>query len=75
MQIILIILLILAMLATVFALVRGLISYANPSPEDLEGDGINRSGERQNRMMRMRILFQGIAVIIAVLVMLLASGR
>jgi ABC-type Fe3+ transport system permease subunit len=75
MQTILAVLLILAMIATVVALVRGIIQFLKTSQEDLTGDGPNRSGERQNRMMRARIFFQATAILIVILIMLLAGSR
>ncbi len=75
MQTILAILLILAMGATLFALVRGVIAFVRTSQQDLTGDGPNLSGERQNRAMRMRIFYQAIAVIIVVLILLSAGGQ
>lgn len=75
MQTILAILLILAMLATVVALVRGVIQFLKTSREDLEGTGPNLSGERQNRMMRMRIAFQALAVVLVILLLMLSGTR
>lgn len=75
MHTILVILLILAMIATVVALVRGIVQFLRTSHEDLEGGGPNLSGERQNRMMRARILFQAAAIIIVILLLLLGGSR
>ena len=72
---ILVILLILAMIATVVALVRGIVQFLRTSNEDLAGGGPNLSGERQNRMMRARILFQAAAIIIVILLLLLGGSR
>lgn len=74
MRTILAVLLILAMLATVVALVRGIIQFLRTSHEDLTGDGPNLSGERQNRMMRARIFFQAIAILIVILILMLAGS-
>ncbi|MGE0773453.1 MAG: twin transmembrane helix small protein [Sphingomonadaceae bacterium] len=75
MQTILAILLILAMAATLFALVKGIVQFLRTSHEDLTGDGPNMSGRKQNQAMRMRIFFQGIAVLIVVLILLLAGSE
>ena len=73
MQTFLIILLALAAIGAVVALIRGIVIFLRTSSADLKGgpDGLNMSGVRQNKMMRMRILFQALAVIFAVLLLLL----
>lgn len=75
MQTFLAVLLIAAMIATVVALVRGIIQFLKTSREDMEGTGPNLSGERQNRMMRMRIAFQALAVLLVVALLLLSGPR
>ena len=64
MNIILIIALIAAMGATAYVLVRGVMAMAS---------GKDMSGEQQQLYMRKRVLYQGIAIMIAV-VILLAAG-
>lgn len=75
MNTILVIALILAMAATVFALVRGIIAFLQTTKEELNlPEGVVRpSSLKQNKMMFNRILFQAIAVII-VAILLLAKG-
>jgi hypothetical protein len=63
-----------AMIATVVALVRGIIAFLKTTEADLKGDGINQSGLKQNRMMRMRIVFQAIAVILIILLLMMSRG-
>jgi hypothetical protein len=75
MQTLLAILLILAMLATVFALVKGVVQFLKTSTEDLQGNGPNRSGLKQNQAMRMRIFFQAVAILIVILLLMLAGTR
>ena len=75
MQTFLAILLILAMLATAFALVRGIIAFLRTSHEDIAAGGLNQSGIKQNKAMRMRILFQAIAILIVILLLMLAQSR
>ena len=65
MNTILIILLILAMGATAYVLVRGVIAMAS---------GKDISGERQQDYMRKRVLFQAIAIIIVVLILIVAGA-
>ena len=65
MQTLLVILLVVAAGATLFVLVKGVIGMAQQ--KDL-------SGERSQDLMRKRVLFQAVAILIAVLLLLLASG-
>ena len=64
MNALLIIALIVAMGATAYVLVRGVMAMAS---------GKDVSGERQQMYMRKRVLYQGIAIMIVV-VILLAAG-
>lgn len=64
MQIILIILLVAAALATLFVLIRGVVGLAN-----------NQTPERSQELMRKRILYQAIAILIAVLLLLTFGSR
>lgn len=74
MQTFLIILLILAMIAAVVSLVRGVIAFLQTSTAQLKSDGEGKEMMlKQNRMMLNRVIFQGVAVVI--LVLLLAAGR
>ena len=68
MNTVLLILLLAAMAATAYVLVRGVIAMAS---------GKDISGERQQNYMRKRVLFQAIAIIIVILILLMAgaSGR
>ena len=61
----LVILLVIAMAATVYVLVRGVIAMAN---------GKDVTGEVQQNYMQKRVLFQGIAIVIVILILVLASG-
>ena len=63
-----------AMIATVVALVRGIIAFLKTTEADLKGGGINQSGLKQNRMMRMRIIFQALAVILIILLLIMGRG-
>jgi hypothetical protein len=59
------ILLIIAMAAVAYVLVRGVIAMAQ---------GKDVTGEVQQGYMQKRVLYQGIAIVIVVLILLLASG-
>ena len=64
MQPLLIGLLVLAALATLFVLARGVIGMVHGSA----------TPERSQELMRKRVLFQGIAVMLAVILLLIASN-
>ena len=66
------ILILAAMIATVVALVRGIIAFLRTTEADLKGGGVSQSGLRQNRMMRMRIMFQAIAIILVILLLIMS---
>lgn len=77
MNILLIILLIAAMGATVFMLVKGIVTFLRTTEADLRSDtaGPSQSSLKQNRAMMGRILFQAVAIlIIALLLMMKGSG-
>ena len=66
MDILLIILLVGLMGATLYVLARGVIAMAS---------GKDVSGQQQQNWMRKRVLYQGFAIMIVALILLLASGR
>ena len=74
MQTFLTIAIILAVIGAVGALVRGIVIFLRASHRDVHGAGPSVSGLGQNRMMRMRIMFQAAAVILVILILLLARG-
>jgi len=69
------ILLIAAMIATVAMLVRGIIAFLRTSEADLKGSGVSESGLKQNRMMRMRIAWQAVAIIIVILLLVMSRSQ
>ena len=68
------ILLVLAAIATLVTLVRGIVTFLQTTEADLKSGhaGPSASGVKQNKMMMGRIFFQAIAILIAALLMLLA---
>jgi hypothetical protein len=68
------ILLIAAMIATLYALVRGIIAFLRTTEADLTNPnpGPSQSAVKQNKAMMMRIIFQGVAILIIVLIL---AGR
>jgi len=64
---ILMVLLVLAMAATAYVLVRGVMAMAS---------GKDVSGEQSQTWMRRRVLFQALAILIVILILVVAgSGR
>lgn len=75
MNTLLVILLVAAMIATVVALVRGVIAFLQESSAQARGEeGPTATQLKSNRMMQMRIFFQALAILIVV-VILFAAGR
>ena len=66
MQTILIIMVVLAALATLFILIRGVVTMAN---------GKDITGERSQALMRKRILFQAVTIVLAVLLLLVFGSN
>ena len=62
----LLILLIAAMGATAYVLVRGVIAMAS---------GKDTTGAQQQDWMRKRVLFQGVAIVMVILILAVASNR
>jgi hypothetical protein len=60
----LMILLILAMAATAYVLIRGVIAMAS---------GKDITGEQQQNYMRKRVLYQGVAIVIVILILVVAG--
>ncbi|MCP1468870.1 hypothetical protein J3E64_000541 [Sphingobium sp. OAS761] len=77
MTVFLVIALVLAMAATLFALIRGIVAFLQTTKEDLnapEGSGPSPARLKQNKMMMNRILFQAAAVIIVALLLLMKGN-
>ncbi len=71
----LVILLVAAMIATVVALVRGVVTFLQESNERVRnGDGPGAMQLKSNRMMQQRIFYQALAILVVV-VLLFANGR
>ena len=64
MRYVLLVLLLLAMAATAYVLVRGVIAMAS---------GKDITGEQQQNYMRKRVLFQAEAIVIAILLLIVAD--
>ena len=68
-------LLIAAMLAVVFVLIKGLVNMAQTTTKDLEGEGPSDRALKSNRLMQQRILLQGVAIVIIALLLLMVSAK
>ena len=66
MNILLILLLVAAMGMVVYVLVRGVIAMAS---------GKDTTGEQQQQWMRKRVLYQGVAIALVALILMIAGGR
>ena len=65
MSTVMIILLLAAMGATAYVLVRGVIAMAS---------GKDVTGEQQQNWMRKRVLFQGVAIVLVALILIMAGA-
>jgi hypothetical protein len=65
MRFVLLILLLLAMAAVVYVLVRGVIAMAS---------GKDMTGEQSQMWMRRRVLFQAVAIVLVILILLIAGS-
>lgn len=66
MSTLMLILLLAAMAATAYVLVRGVIAMAS---------GKDVTGEQQQNWMRKRVLFQAVAIVLVALILILASSQ
>lgn len=75
MKTIVIILLVILMAMVVVSLVRGIVAFLQSTKMDLEGgdDRVQEMQLRQNRAMIARIKYQAAAVVVAMLLLALAS--
>ena len=68
------ILLVAAMIATVVALVRGIVAFLGEAHEQVRnGEGPSAAALKSNKMMQMRIFFQALAILIVVLILFMAG--
>ena len=75
MNIFLVLCIVAAGIATVVALIRGVIAFLKATEEDLKsGNGPSASSLKQNRMMFARVGFQAAAVLLIALLLLMNGG-
>ena len=75
MQLFLAILLLAAMLATAFVLIKGLVNMAGMTDSDFTGDGPSPRQLKSNKLMQQRILLQGAAIAIIAIILMIASAK
>jgi uncharacterized membrane protein len=75
MLIFLAILLVAAMLATLFILIRGLVNMAQTTSQDMEGDAPSARALKSQKLMQQRILFQAVAIGVIALILLVMSAK
>ena len=68
-------LLLAAMAAVVFVLIKGLVNMAGTTTRDLEGEGPSDRAIKSNKLMQQRILLQGVAIAIIALILMIASAK
>jgi hypothetical protein len=73
------ILLLAAMFATLFILIRGLVNMAGTTSQDLEatgqGDGPSPRALKSQKLMQQRILFQAVAIGVAAIILFAMSAK
>lgn len=72
---ILVIGIIIAACLVVLALVKGLASFANMRPDDLDENGTPRAANVQNKMMFARVKWQGIAILLVALLLIMSQAN
>lgn len=68
-------LLVAAMLAVLFVLIKGLVNMAQTTSQDLEGEGPSDRSLRSQKLMQQRILLQGVAIVIIAVLLLTLSAK
>ena len=75
MNVFLVILLVAAMIATLVALVRGIVTFMRTTDAELRGTGPSASSLKSNKLMQQRIFFQALAILIVVVILYAAGNR
>ncbi len=60
--------------AVVFALVKGLHAFANMQPDDVDENGVPKSLAVQNKMMFSRVKWQAITVLLVVALLVISQS-
>lgn len=72
----LILILVAAMIATLVALVKGVVAFLKTTEADLKNDGTGPSASsvKQNKAMMQRVIFQALAILIVVVILMGSRG-
>ncbi len=69
-------LIIAGMIATLVALIRGIVIFLKTTEAELKGDAPATSAVKSNKMMQQRVIFQGVTILIVCLALVvLGTGR
>lgn len=71
---VLVIAILVAMGLVVYAVIRGLMAFANMRPDDVDENGVPKSLVTQNRMMFARVKWQALAVLLLAVLMIVAGS-
>lgn len=74
MSIILPLLIILGMIATLVALVRGIVIFLRTTEAELKGEAPMQSAARSNKMMQQRVFFQALTILAVILAVAVLGG-
>lgn len=69
------VLLLAAMLATLFILIKGLVNMAQTTSQDSEGEGPSPRAIRSQKLMQQRILLQAVAIGIIAIILMTVSAK
>ncbi len=75
MTILLVLLIMVAAGAVVFALIRGLHAFANLRPADMDEAGLPKSLAVQNKMMFARVKWQAITIVLLAVLVVVAGSQ
>ncbi len=67
-------LIIAGMIATVVALIRGVVAFLRTTEAELKGEAPMTSAVKSNKMMQQRVIFQGVTILIVCLALLVLGG-
>ena len=74
MTLLLVLLIVVAAGAVAFALIRGLLAFANLKPADVDENGLPKSLTVQNNMMFARVKWQAITVLLIVVLLFVSQA-
>ena len=75
MTLLLVLLIVVAAGAVAFALIRGLLAFANLKPADVDENGLPKSLTVQNNMMFARVKWQATTIFLIVILLVVAGSQ